>query len=303
MEITRVNKNGMAYALLPLRLADINNESEANMKSGKWKLTSAAIALFLTACGSSGGSDMTSEETRPVNGSLSGNVGSVKSVEAVRVSDGARFAADVSSNSSAKMTALTSTAPSNSFTLSLPVNASYTLNIVAADNTLLASLQFAANSAGTATTNTFTVSPNPAPSATTGSTATTAIDLGNITVPATTSATTTGTTTSSTAVAVVTPQFNPLSQDDEDDDGVADLDDDDYMATGVTSSTTGGSSSSSGSMDDDDDSVSDDPDDDSAGDDPDSDDPDDDDDQDADEDSSPAGQSASSPANGGSHDD
>jgi len=179
------------------------------------KLTSAvsfsfAALLLLSACGSGSGSGSVS--TRAISGTLSGDLSSISGVQAVRTSDGAIYKG--TTTSSARSTALTGT--SAGFQVVVPVNNSYTLDLVGSDDTTVASVQFSSSSTGANTTNKIPVTAG----------ASTSIDLGVVTIPAGTGATT-------GATATVTPSTNPLTEVDSDDDGINDFEDDDDDNDGI----------------------------------------------------------------------
>lgn len=206
------------------------------MKTKRVLFSTFVLVVFLAACGSSGsgsgGSSSTSANTREVTGTLTGDLSHITGAEAVRVSDGVKFPATLAP-SAAKMNALVAGAAGATLTANLPVNGTYTLNLLGESNSAAATLQFPANVAGTATTANFTVSANPAPGG-----ATTTINLGAVPVPAGTGA------AGATHSVDITPEHNPLAQDDEDADGVADLEDSKYH---VAHPETGGNSTSGSS--------------------------------------------------------
>ncbi len=212
------------------------------------KLTSAvsfsfAALLFLSACGSSGSSSSSISE-RTISGTLTGDLSNISGVRAVNTSDGTVYSA--TTTSSARTTALTGT--SAGFQVKVPINNNYTVEVVGADDTPVASLQFNTSATGASSTNQIPV---------TGE-ASTSIDLGIVNIPNGTGATT-------GATATVTPSTNPLTEVDSDNDGINDFEDNDDDNDGIAddneshdgstdssndSGSSGDSSSDSGSSDD-----------------------------------------------------
>jgi hypothetical protein len=216
-------------------------------------VTVLGLAGILSACGAGGSTPVA---TRDVTGLLAGNISNVSAVKMVRLGDGATFSTQVSGTTSA------------SFTLSLPVNSTYQVDLVGQNGATAATLSFPASvaSTGSATTKYFTVTNNkvgasaaPATRATT--TPAPAINLGKIDVPdtvgsdtnSTGTATGTGTGTStgaSTGSTTLTSSLNPLDQNDEDGNGIPDSKDSKYrllaVATGTGTDTTTGTNTNDG---------------------------------------------------------
>ncbi|VAX18498.1 hypothetical protein MNBD_NITROSPINAE03-1089 [hydrothermal vent metagenome] len=181
------------------------------------KLTSAVFfsftaLFFLSSCGS-GGSSSSSVSERTISGTLTGDLSNISGVRAVSGSDGTVYSA--TTTSSARTTALTGA--SAGFQVTVPVDDSYTLDLVGADDTPVASLQFNTSATGASTTGKIPL---------TGG-ASTSIDLGIINIPTGTGATTGG-------IATVTPSVNPLTEVDSDSDGMNDFEDDDDDNDGIS---------------------------------------------------------------------
>ncbi|VAX25729.1 hypothetical protein MNBD_NITROSPINAE04-1227 [hydrothermal vent metagenome] len=181
------------------------------------KLTSVvsfsfAALLFLSSCGS-GGSSSSSVSERTISGTLTGDLSSISGVRAVSGSDGTVYSA--TTTSSARTTALTGA--SAGFQVTVPVDDSYTLDLVGADDTPVASLQFNTSATGASTTGKIPL---------TGG-ASTSIDLGIINIP-------TGTGATTGVIATVTPSVNPLTEVDSDSDGMNDFEDDDDDNDGIS---------------------------------------------------------------------
>lgn len=163
----------------------------------------------------SAANETSTESSGVISGKLDGDLSNVSSIEAVRISDGAKFSGSITP-STAKVNALTATGAN--FSVSVPVGNSYVVNINSVNNQPVVTLQFPANTAGTATTSTLNV---PTPTTTTG----TQINMGTVTVPVGAGA--------GGAATTVAPTTNPLEHVDFDHDGLHDLDDADDDNNGI----------------------------------------------------------------------
>ena len=170
-------------------------------------VVAALSVLLLAACGStsSTGSDGSTSgaDARTISGTLTGDLTYIKGVSATSLSDGSKYNATLTT---ARSNALVSS--SANFSMSVPTNNAYQIHLESSDDPAAATVQFPTSTTGGTTSTSLSIS-----------TGNSAVNLGNINVPANTGAPGVGSTT-------VDPGINPLTENDQDHDGVNDLEDD-----------------------------------------------------------------------------